>query len=225
MTIRLPQRPTEPGYHQRLWDAIRALIPVQGNGTLLRHTSRGTIIAVNRAGGKSTPAPAGGFMRWRGAWSSTESYEINDVVRFPLESGESNGQSMGTFICIQAAPAGSPQPKNITVHPQDQTSAPYWQIISAESWNAVVVSGVIGSIGMYGSLTSAPTLDLNNGVITMRDSSVGRDRTLRIDISTLDAFELPDSLDVRLREILFEAGGSTYKVIALCTAQEYVGPA
>lgn len=223
----LPKRPTgnssEAKYHQRLWDVINSLVSQVAPKMLTSVTTRGVFQMPTAKGGMAEPAEVVSGMRWRGVWTEVDSYEVGDVVRMPLLSGGSGGQELGTFICIADVGPGGPQPVNTSVYPYDTSSLAYWQIISAESWDSIGVGGT-GSITMSAG-TNPALLSLETGRFDMQATVGGSTRRLTIVLHGVDAVHLPDEVNISLRELTYEWGGSVFRTFALMSEPEFLGPA
>jgi len=85
-----------------LRDFCAALAPMNSHNINVQHTAIGTSYI-----GNPPPTPArGGGIRYRGDWSGDSSYSVDDLVTIR------GGIAAGTYLCVVAAPVGTPAPND-----------------------------------------------------------------------------------------------------------------
>ena len=95
--VRLLSGSTLAGYLNRLRENARITRPTQGQNVRVVSNTRGTsVVSLARRGA----TPSSGGMNFKGEWSATEEYSIDDVV---LIRG---GTEAGTFVCVRAVTGG-----------------------------------------------------------------------------------------------------------------------
>lgn len=79
------------------------------------------------------------MLHWRGVWSSTANYAIDDVV-IRTYDGELGVEPTvaGTFICIQDAPAGTPGP---TETASTGVADTFWDTVARSSFETLTIKG------------------------------------------------------------------------------------
>lgn len=125
------------GTANELVSALNALLSMRGvNGIKVVPSEAGFVIdgsgsaKAGGSGGVGGGGGAGGF-HWRGDYSTATDYAVDDVVIRQSPADINGGTVAGTYLCVLAAPSGSPAPGTVS-------GATYWALIARGNWSRLV---------------------------------------------------------------------------------------
>lgn len=84
--------------------------------------------------------PPTGLLKFRGVWSATANYRVNDVVLVIYDGSASTyPYYAGTFVCIADAPAGTARPTDYYSN-SPVTVSETWAVLARGSWSGLSIA-------------------------------------------------------------------------------------